>query len=172
MAAKVGLSAHQRKKSLLRVAAAVTGLAGLLLTGACDQGPPEFTGPQVLGGKSVSAERLNHGRKLYLRSCASCHGYEGKGDGPAARSLDPKPRNFQNADFLYTSTPKGELPTDDDLVAIISQGKLDRGMPSWRGLQVDDIQALADYIKTFSPRWRASKAASEAAPVAPPVDPG
>jgi high-affinity iron transporter len=30
-------------------------------------------------------------------TCATCHGLEGRGDGPAAASLDPKPTNFHDA---------------------------------------------------------------------------
>ncbi len=144
---------HKGRRLLAGIGTVLAACIGMV---GCEQGPPEFTEPLVLAGQEVSAERLNHGRKLYLRSCASCHGYEGKGDGPASRSLDPKPRNFQAADFLYKSTPEGELPTNEDLTKIIRTGKLDRGMPAWRGFQADDIQAVADYIKTFSPRWRGS----------------
>jgi high-affinity iron transporter len=31
------------------------------------------------------------GRQLYIQSCASCHGVSGGGDGPAGRTLDPRP---------------------------------------------------------------------------------
>lgn len=34
---------------------------------------------------------------LYASRCASCHGADGRGDGPAAASLDPKPSNFRDA---------------------------------------------------------------------------
>ena len=31
---------------------------------------------------------------IYSQKCASCHGDKGKGDGPAAEDLDPKPKDF------------------------------------------------------------------------------
>ena len=34
---------------------------------------------------------LVQGRQLYDRSCASCHGVSGRGDGPASRGMHPKP---------------------------------------------------------------------------------
>ncbi len=34
---------------------------------------------------------------LYAARCASCHGADGRGDGPAAAALDPKPSNFRDA---------------------------------------------------------------------------
>ena len=32
---------------------------------------------------------MEQGKSLYTDQCQSCHGAEGKGDGPAARFLDP-----------------------------------------------------------------------------------
>jgi high-affinity iron transporter len=34
---------------------------------------------------------LAEGRQLYERTCASCHGVSGAGDGPAGRGMNPKP---------------------------------------------------------------------------------
>lgn len=145
----------RRRCGILRGFAVAVAALGVF---ACEQGPPEFQEAQVLGGVTVSAETLNHGRKLYLRSCASCHGYDGSGNGPAARTMNPGPRDFRNEEFLYTSTPEGALPSDDDLAKTIREGRLDRGMPSWKGMHKADIDALVQYIKTFSPRWRDSSA--------------
>lgn len=144
---------------------ATVGLAGLLAFGTgCESGPPPFTGPRTLvrvgeAPLEVGAEALNHGQKLYGRYCATCHGYEGRGDGGGARNLDPKPRDFQAADFLYASAGRGELPTDSDLRNTIREGVTGRGMPAWSGLRTDDLDALVSYIKTFSPRWQADAAA-------------
>lgn len=41
-------------------------------------------------------------------TCFTCHGMEGKGDGPAATGLDPSPRNFTNSAFEKAKTP-GEM---------------------------------------------------------------
>ncbi len=120
---------------------------------ACGEGgPPPFTEPQQLGGVSVPADTLNQGQKLFNRYCASCHGYDGDGKGPAARNLEP--RDFRVAQFLYKTTPGDDLPTDRDLARTIREGKVDKGMPAWVGLRDEDVDALVSYIKTFSPRWR------------------
>jgi hypothetical protein len=31
-------------------------------------------------------------------------------------------------------------------------------MPTWKGMRDEDLSALADYIKTFSPRWQETDA--------------
>lgn len=36
----------------------------------------------------------NPGRQEFLRSCASCHGVSGKGDGPVAKSLNTPPADL------------------------------------------------------------------------------
>ncbi|MCA9714357.1 MAG: cytochrome c, partial [Myxococcales bacterium] len=123
----------------------------------------------MLAGVEIPAETLNHGQRLYMRSCASCHAVDGSGRGPAARSLNPGPRDFRTGDFLYKSTPEGELPTDEDVAATIRNGRLERGMPAWRGMQETDITALVHFIKTFSPRWR--DAAGDAGSPAPSTAP-
>ena len=133
-------------------------LCALSFGAGCEAGPPPFTAPRTLvrvgeGPVSVEADVLNAGQKLFNRNCASCHGYEGGGDGAAARSLDPKPRDFRAAQFLYASAGEGELPTDADLKRTIRQGVTKRGMPAWGGMQDSDLDALVSYIKTFSPRW-------------------
>ena len=37
------------------------------------------------------------GRDIYSASCASCHGPEGRGNGPVAAALNPRPTDFANA---------------------------------------------------------------------------
>ncbi|MHB2021564.1 MAG: c-type cytochrome [Candidatus Xenobia bacterium] len=52
---------------------------------------------KVVPGKWVipkDAASIAAGKKLYKQKCASCHGLKGQGDGPAAATLDPKPRNY------------------------------------------------------------------------------
>lgn len=49
-----------------------------------------------------SAER---GRQLYAEQCATCHGATGGGDGPAAASLQPRPRSFRDPEVVATLSP-------------------------------------------------------------------
>jgi mono/diheme cytochrome c family protein len=54
-------------------------------------------------------------RTLFRTRCAVCHGDVGKGDGPGAAALNPKPRAFADAAWQQATT-------DDALRTIIVQG--------------------------------------------------
>jgi mono/diheme cytochrome c family protein len=63
------------------------------------------------------------GAQLYTHYCAACHGETGDGNGPAAKFLNPKPRNFRDHSFRLVTT-LNLVPSDEDLLRVI-----DRGMP-------------------------------------------
>jgi high-affinity iron transporter len=48
---------------------------------------------------------INDGRVLFEKSCASCHGALGKGDGPAAAGIDPKPPAIGEKATMRDVTP-------------------------------------------------------------------
>ncbi len=132
-------------------------LCVVAVAGACGNDPPRFTGPMTLGGVEVGAEVLNAGHRSYEMRCASCHGLDGSGKGPASTGLASQPRDFRQADFKYRSTPEGQLPTDDDIDATIRNGKVKNGMPAFGGLADQDRHAIIQYLKTLSPRWVEAK---------------
>jgi cbb3-type cytochrome c oxidase subunit III len=98
------------------------------------------------------------GKKVYDKWCSHCHGEDGAGDGPAADFFMPKPRDFTYGLFKIRSTGSGELPTDDDLVRIISNGMPGTGMPNWNEtLSEEQIRQAAQYVKTFSSKFARQK---------------
>lgn len=129
------------------------GLALALAAVACGDPPRRFTEPMVLGGQSVPPEVLDRGARIYGLYCSSCHGADGSGRMAASRSLDTPARDFREAAFRYVSGPEGSLPSDADLEATIRHGRPDTGMPKWDGLPAEDLHAVIQFIKTFSPRW-------------------
>jgi mono/diheme cytochrome c family protein len=137
------------------VAVSVSGWVSGGVAG-CEAKQPAFSEPMTLGGREVAPETLNHGRDLYRMHCVSCHGETGAGDGPAARSLSFPPRDFRAAEFSFVDAAR--LPTHEALVERIRHGVPERGMPTWKGMRDEDLSALADYIKTFSPRWQEAEA--------------
>ena len=88
---------------------------------------------------------LARGATLYRQNCAICHGTEGRGDGPAAGVLDPRPRNFELGKYRLGSTA-GMFPSRQDILNTIRDGIPGTGMPSWRHLTPADLECLTDYL--------------------------
>jgi mono/diheme cytochrome c family protein len=130
----------------------VVGVAVLLV--GCGEPEPTFTAPMTLGGVEVGADVLNQGARIYAMRCASCHGNDGSGNGPSGRALAEPPRDFREGNFKHKSTPGDALPTDADIEQVVVKGRVENGMPAWPGLSAEDLHAVVQYIKTFSPRWR------------------
>jgi mono/diheme cytochrome c family protein len=97
---------------------------------------------------------VQRGKVVYDTYCGGCHGSDGGGNGPAARWLNPKPRNFQRAAFKFRTTPSGALPTNEDLHRTISRGVFRSSMPAWFLMPETDKVAVIEYLKTFSDRWQ------------------
>lgn len=83
---------------------------------------PTETGPSATAPStgSPTAAAAPSGAKaeaqqMFSTLCATCHGADGTGNGPAAASLDPKPRNYTDAEWQASVT-------DDDLKKIILEG--------------------------------------------------
>lgn len=91
------------------------------------------------------------GRHVYERNCRVCHGRWGDGDGEMAKGMIPKPRQFSAGIFKYRSTPSGCLPTTDDLIRTIRQGRANTSMPFFSQLSDREVRAVAEFIKFFSP---------------------
>jgi mono/diheme cytochrome c family protein len=91
------------------------------------------------------------GQLSYQRYCSGCHGLAGDGNGPAARFLYPKPRDFTRGLYKFVSRPSGQLPTDDDLLRTITYGLSGTAMPSWRFLPHQEKLAIVRHLKTFLP---------------------
>lgn len=80
---------------------------------------------------------LDRGKALYSQFCAACHGLGGKGDGPIANSIDPRPPNlFERA---------GQH-SDGDVAWKIAEG---RGQMPAFGKQLSEAQIwdLTNYIQ-------------------------
>jgi mono/diheme cytochrome c family protein len=86
------------------------------------------------------------GIRLYDRLCASCHGANGDGAGPAARFLYPKPRNFRLEPFRLVSTTN-LVPSDDDLMRTLERGMPGSSMFSFGHLSLDERKALVAHVR-------------------------
>lgn len=91
-----------------------------------------------------SNELLTHGKKVFSGQCVACHGSQGAGDGPAAASLNPKPRDFTvAADWI-----KKRQPSQVYEVLTNGVGK----MPAFGNLPLDDRWALTHYVLSLGPK--------------------
>lgn len=114
--------------------------------------------PSAIPGHLVSIEKIRRAAGpvfsdekdmhfgLYRKHCVRCHGVTGDGKGPAARLLDPYPRDFRLGKFKFKSTPIGTKPTRLDLARILRTGIPGTSMPSFRLLKDEDLEALIDYV--------------------------
>jgi mono/diheme cytochrome c family protein len=93
--------------------------------------------PIASDSRSISA-----GKAVYNAQCADCHGAKGKGDGPTAKDLNPRPKDLSDARLASDS--------DGALFWKITTGR--NGMPA-----IDDVVSQNDrwnvvnFIRTFSP---------------------
>jgi mono/diheme cytochrome c family protein len=91
----------------------------------------------VAGDKSV----LPAAKGVYISNCAPCHGEKGRGDGPAAAGLNPKPADHSSA--LIQSE------TDGSLFWKLSEGRAP--MPGYKKIFNDQQRwELIDYIRTLA----------------------
>jgi mono/diheme cytochrome c family protein len=92
---------------------------------------------------NASAARAQDAKQTYDKTCASCHGPGGKGDGAVGKMLKPPPADFGTA-------LKGS--SDADIAKIIKDGGKAVGkaptMPAYGTKLTDEqIQALVQYVK-------------------------
>ncbi|HXV85033.1 MAG TPA: cytochrome c [Candidatus Binatia bacterium] len=80
--------------------------------------------------------------ELFRDLCSVCHGVGGKGDGPSAQGLEPKPADFTNCKVMSKDS-------DEVLFKIIKGGGQSAGrstvMPAW-GDSLSD-QQIRDLVK-------------------------
>lgn len=90
----------------------------------------------------TSSNTINQGKAIYTSDCAPCHGANGKGDGPAAASLNPPPLDF-------ASEYSKNMPLDFRYWRI-SAGVANTAMPAWgNSLSSDQIWQVIAYEMTF-----------------------
>lgn len=88
------------------------------------------------------------GKAHYQALCAPCHGASGKGDGPAAAALDPKPRNHTDGAYMNTLS-------DEQLATVIKNGGAAVGksplMPPWRdSLNEAQVRDLIAHLRSLA----------------------
>jgi len=84
---------------------------------------------------------LLEGRSVYLARCATCHGMEGRGDGPiASHLLGPPVGNISDGKWKHGGKP-------EEVLGVISKGVEETRMAGW-GLVLEpaQIRAVTAYV--------------------------
>ncbi|MFT3768233.1 MAG: hypothetical protein QM820_22510 [Minicystis sp.] len=104
--------------------------------------------PAPPGNQAASAAEAN---EMFGSRCGPCHGANGKGDGPGAVALNPKPRD-------YTDAAWQKSVTDDQLRKTIVMGGAAVGrspmMPASPDLESkpEVVEGLVKIIRGFNPK--------------------
>lgn len=92
----------------------------------------------------ATPEQIAKGKEIYAAQCGICHGPLGKGDGPAAASLTPKPRDFTSGTWTQGGTPVQVFIT-------LTKGIDGTTMGSYASLPVHHRWAVVHYVRDLSP---------------------
>ena len=98
----------------------------------------------IAGGGSTPPLRGNpdEGKLIFEDRCAACHGPHGRGDGPRAPFLSPRPASLISAGTSVKS--------DVELLAVITNGKPRTDMPAWKDLLTEEQRRdVLAYIRTL-----------------------
>jgi mono/diheme cytochrome c family protein len=90
-----------------------------------------------------NAELMARGKQVYSQTCIACHGPEGKGDGPAGQSLNPRPRDFTQKDGWVNGTRLSEI------FRTLDQGITGTAMASYNDLSKRDRMALVHFVQSL-----------------------
>lgn len=97
---------YAERSRTMRLPSLVPIAALFLLMPACNKKGGEATPQNAAAQKEAD--------QVWNSRCVSCHGNAGKGDGPAAAALDPKPRSF--------SSVKWQASVNDDHIKKVIVG--------------------------------------------------
>lgn len=122
----MGMTTVQHKKGALRISlfACFIGLLGIVLllpsAASADEERPEIIVPRASG------------RDLF-QACVLCHKYDGRGGA---------------SEGGYAADLQKTKLTREEIIVVIANGRVDKGMPSFQGI-LDDykIKTIATFIK-------------------------
>lgn len=126
---------------------AAFGAVALLATGC--ESKREDPAEAAAYPDGITPRVAKEAEKIFAGRCAPCHGADGKGDGPAAGALKPKPASFRDGDWQQSVT-------DEQIEKIIAEGGAAVGKnpamppnPDLAGKPV--VKALRQLIRKMAP---------------------
>jgi mono/diheme cytochrome c family protein len=107
---------------------------------------PLADGFQIAALSPVYQPLLDEGEKVFDSHCAICHGKDGGGDGPVAKGLAVKPRDFKDQSWMAGQADGGFMKAAMDGIA----GSV---MPAFAGrLSERELWSAVAHIRQISPR--------------------
>lgn len=97
------------------------GFAALAAAAACSKSEPQPPKHGAVAADTAGADPAavavdsDKVKSIYQERCSACHGANGRGDGPGAAALNPKPRN-------YTDKAWQAKVTDEQIKRTITYG--------------------------------------------------
>lgn len=92
--------------------------------------------------RGAPASPVERGQAIYLELCAVCHGPQGRGDGPEAPFLSPRPASLISAG--------SSVKSDAEFLAVIANGKPRTAMPAWKDrLSEEQRREVLAYIRSL-----------------------
>lgn len=110
---------------------------------AAEAAGPAFDIDKVPNPWVSSPELVAYGHKFFNTNCSMCHGTEGKGDGPAGLSLNPRPRNFV----------EGKWTQGDGIMnhfKVLQTGIKGSSMASFANMKPADRWAVLQFIESIT----------------------
>ena len=140
-------------KRIVRATTAAVLAALLIACGGGEEAGPEpaeeapaevadTARPGTAPGPGETAVEPVSGEAVFNANCATCHGEDGQGGGPAAVGLEPPPADFTDGRWV---TGDGSL---EAIRNTIENGSPGTAMIAWKGTLTDaQIDAVARYVK-------------------------
>ena len=115
-----------------------------------------LTGPWVAPARAArkanpvpsDATSIAQGKELFTQACLPCHGSLGKGDGPAAATLERDGKPIKPGNL---SDPKLWEQTDGTIFWKLSEGRTP--MPAFQETYTDEQRwRIVNYVRTLAPQ--------------------
>lgn len=95
----------------------------------------------IASAEEIPAAASQEADTIWQQRCSTCHGPNGKGDGPAGAALTPKPRDFTSAEWQASVT-------DEKIQKVILEGGQSVGL-SMLMIPNPDLAAKPDVVKAL-----------------------
>lgn len=139
----VALRRHRgRRRALAAATGAFLAAAGLVLLARAVRGEQALLA--ATNPFPPTAESLRVGEAIYRTRCQVCHGVDGRGDGPAAATMVPRPADFR----IHMAAGH----TDGQLFYWVTNGVAGTAMPAFRDvLTPEERWHVINFLRTFAP---------------------